>query len=444
MNQVSARSIVPLRRMLAALFFVAVMLVAPRMALAGGVPDQVSPVGDGDMLSNFNAGTSNVLWQQQIQVGVAGPLVGIAIELVGVAGDTTNLRIRKGAAPSTQPVVFQQIVTKTVDTTQSILVDTSSALLSFAVGDIFVMEIQGTNGSTWIHGSDVAPPGQPLYSQPLFEHNDAYVGLRLGFTTYVGCTNDVQCDDQNVCTDDTCAVASGMCVHTNNTLSCTDGDTCTQNDVCADGTCTGTPVVCSAVDGCHTAGVCNPMTGVCSNPAKPDGIPCGNGICVAGTCSDESGNTTSVTSSTSGGGTSTTGSASAGSAAREPAAQAPRAQAARAAGPASARARRQGSPARRRPPAAAMNRSPRRATAAAPRRAPRLRARRGCCSACSCRRCAAARPRASLPEGTSAMAIDLTISIANRGKMVLLRSPNDLARGRQCAHPSQQLWCFSR
>ena len=53
----------------------------------------------------------------------------------------------------------------------------------------------------------------------------------------------------------------------------------------------GTPVVCTASDQCHDAGTCNPATGVCSNPAKPNGTACNDGnactqtdTCQAGVC----------------------------------------------------------------------------------------------------------------------------------------------------------------
>src|SRR5204862_6223641 len=52
-----------------------------------------------------------------------------------------------------------------------------------------------------------------------------------------------------------------------------------------------TPVPCAAADQCHAAGVCDPATGTCSNPAKPDGAACDDGsactrtdTCQAGTC----------------------------------------------------------------------------------------------------------------------------------------------------------------
>ena len=97
--------------------------------------------------------------------------------------------------------------------------------------------------------------------------------------------------DGNVCTDDVCN-ATGTCMHTLNTRACNDGDACTQTDQCAGGVCTGTnPVVCTALDQCHVAGGCDLATGVCSTPALADGAPCDDGdactaidACQSGLC----------------------------------------------------------------------------------------------------------------------------------------------------------------
>ena len=48
------------------------------------------------------------------------------------------------------------------------------------------------------------------------------------------------CDDDNICTDDSCDPNVG-CVHAYNTADCDDGSTCTLNDYCAQGFCTGDP-----------------------------------------------------------------------------------------------------------------------------------------------------------------------------------------------------------
>lgn len=77
-----------------------------------------------------------------------------------------------------------------------------------------------------------------------------------------------------------------------NGTTCSDGTLCTQTDTCQNGTCTGTnPVVCTASDQCHVAGTCDPATGACSNPPKANGTVCNDGsactsgeTCQSGTC----------------------------------------------------------------------------------------------------------------------------------------------------------------
>ncbi len=99
------------------------------------------------------------------------------------------------------------------------------------------------------------------------------------------------CDDGDPCTTDTCDPAWG-CVHTHNTALCDDGDACTRADACSEGVCVGgDPVVCTAADTCHVPGVCDPETGLCSDPAKADGTPCDDGsgcsqvdTCLEGRC----------------------------------------------------------------------------------------------------------------------------------------------------------------
>src|SRR5207244_4544292 len=74
--------------------------------------------------------------------------------------------------------------------------------------------------------------------------------------------------------------------------ACNDGNVCTQTGSCRGGVWTGTnPVTRTAADQCHGAGTCNPATGVCSKPAKPDGTACNDGdactqtdSCQAGVC----------------------------------------------------------------------------------------------------------------------------------------------------------------
>ncbi len=103
----------------------------------------------------------------------------------------------------------------------------------------------------------------------------------------------ISCDDGDPCTADSCDPLAG-CVHAPaaNGTACNDHDACTQADTCQSGVCTGAnPIACAASDQCHAAGICDPSTGVCSNPTQADGTTCTDGnactqtdICQAGTC----------------------------------------------------------------------------------------------------------------------------------------------------------------
>jgi hypothetical protein len=81
-------------------------------------------------------------------------------------------------------------------------------------------------------------------------------------------------DEGNVCTDDECL--AGVCSHPAKPdgTSCVDTDLCTDGDECSGGICGGSTVTCTPLSQCHDAGICNPMTGICSNPPKLLGSGC--------------------------------------------------------------------------------------------------------------------------------------------------------------------------
>ena len=104
---------------------------------------------------------------------------------------------------------------------------------------------------------------------------------------------DATCDTAETCDggSDTCPADAWVA----NGTVCDDGDGATISDQCTDGICAGinlcAGVTCSALDQCHTAGTCDPLTGVCSNPEAPDGTVCDDGDaattsdqCTAGAC----------------------------------------------------------------------------------------------------------------------------------------------------------------
>jgi hypothetical protein len=89
--------------------------------------------------------------------------------------------------------------------------------------------------------------------------------------------------DCQACSRAAGAAADGVCGPREG-RPCNDGNACTRADVCQGAVCQGgNPVVCAASDQCHLAGACNPATGTCSNPAKPDGQACSdNNMCTVG------------------------------------------------------------------------------------------------------------------------------------------------------------------
>ena len=92
----------------------------------------------------------------------------------------------------------------------------------------------------------------------------------------------------------TCRKSTGTCTNkdADDGTPCDDGNACTREDRCIDGECIGkNPVTCTALDACHVAGVCDPTSGECSNPAAADGLACDDrdactesDACVAGAC----------------------------------------------------------------------------------------------------------------------------------------------------------------
>lgn len=78
-------------------------------------------------------------------------------------------------------------------------------------------------------------------------------------------TETLDCDDHDVCTDDSCNPLYG-CVHTWNTADCDDGNACTESDKCKKGTCAGKPVNCDDGKFCNGAETCDKVKGCIAGP----------------------------------------------------------------------------------------------------------------------------------------------------------------------------------
>jgi len=100
----------------------------------------------------------------------------------------------------------------------------------------------------------------------------------------------LNCNDNNPCTNDTCS-AQGGCAHNAvaDGTNCADADRCDGTETCRAGVCsaTGTRVTCADTNPCtvDSNNNCNPATGTCTFPNAANGTPCGgNNMCQGGQC----------------------------------------------------------------------------------------------------------------------------------------------------------------
>src|SRR5262249_55588988 len=95
--------------------------------------------------------------------------------------------------------------------------------------------------------------------------------------------NPVVCTASDQChLAGTCDPSSGACSNPAKPdgTACNDGNACTQTDACQAGACIGgNPVVCTALDQCHAAGTCDPSSGLCSNPLAECSVVTDSSLC---------------------------------------------------------------------------------------------------------------------------------------------------------------------
>jgi hypothetical protein len=99
----------------------------------------------------------------------------------------------------------------------------------------------------------------------------------------------LNCDDANVCTDDTCnpdaATPADACVHTPNTAGCDDNNACTDGDTCVGGKCVGSTSAaaqaCAASSTVCIPAHCDTASGACvATPLNcDDANPCTTDVC---------------------------------------------------------------------------------------------------------------------------------------------------------------------
>ncbi|MBR9692038.1 hypothetical protein GOV06_04590 [Candidatus Woesearchaeota archaeon] len=103
----------------------------------------------------------------------------------------------------------------------------------------------------------------PLFGQEVCDTECKWSGN----CNVAGCTQDADCDDNNLCTIDTCDVPTGNCNFANK--NCDDLDKCT-TDLCdpLTGNCVNNPLDCDDNFFCTTPDECVQATGQCNNPNR--------------------------------------------------------------------------------------------------------------------------------------------------------------------------------
>jgi len=165
----------------------ALLLACASLRAQTGTVDQVSPGAN----ASFNLDAASLVWQVEVQAGLAGQLEGVELDLTGSAGSSFALRLRSGPGwNSTAPLLQVNVTQSAAGGPQ--FVNLQAANLNVTPGALFVVEVQGNGSGGSLRGSYVPPPsGAPLYPRPLFLGGPgcfADCGWRIGFRTFVRST----------------------------------------------------------------------------------------------------------------------------------------------------------------------------------------------------------------------------------------------------------------
>ena len=147
---------------------------------------------------------------------------------------------------------------------------------------------QGQEAGPWVVHFDISETARNEIADTSIEFNLVFDGIQVGEDAEEDeCETDADCEDGNVCAVATCV--GGSCQYSNatNGTPCDDGDDCTINDACMEGACVAGSLLNCDDDNVCTQDIC--VDGMCqfinnSNPCD-DGDACTiEDVCASGMC----------------------------------------------------------------------------------------------------------------------------------------------------------------
>lgn len=122
--------------------------------------------------------------------------------------------------------------------------------------------------------ADAGAPGSDAGAEDAAPPDAGPADAAIDLCAEVLCVPSGPCREAGVCDP-----ATGACTRPARPdgSPCDDGDACTRSDSCQGGSCLGAdPISCGPAGVCRLS-ACDPLTGECSHPVAPDGSPCDDG-----------------------------------------------------------------------------------------------------------------------------------------------------------------------
>jgi hypothetical protein len=265
----------------------------------------------------FHAASNNyfVVWSDARNTATGNDIYGTRVSSGGTVWDASGFPISNGPGAQLAPAIAtagDNVLTVWQDARDSSINDIFGNRLS-ADGGVVAGSDFSIRSTTYAQTPAVGPvatdkqlvfysaPNPGTSSPPRIQ--SSLINSRQRGST---CSQNQECASgycvDGVCCNSACDVGStggcaacivakgsaenGTCKIVGNGSQCNDGNACTSADICRGGTCTGSPLTCKPPDQCHEAGTCNPATGICSYPARPNGTSCSddNACTLADTC----------------------------------------------------------------------------------------------------------------------------------------------------------------